>query len=192
MTIDDGTLYRAAGISAAVAIVAFVISGVALALFFGGAGQVWGPVNDVFIAIWAIALLLPMLAVDRIAGPQTGIWLRIVTVAAIAGAILAAVGQLLLVVGVIDLQTSYVTGGIGIVPVLVWMVALVVLAGPMHRLPRTIGWLAGGAVVLVVVGLVITAVTTGPPSWVAWLAVAVVFVLWMGSMATSFLGRATA
>jgi len=192
MMIETETLYRAAGISAAVAVVAFVISAIALALFFGGAGQIWGPINDVFIAACMIALILPILAVDRMAGGQTGIWLRVVTVAALAGAILAATGQLLLVAGVIDLPTSYITGGLGFAPVLVWMVALVVLAGPLGLVPTAIGWLAGAGLVLVAIASVSTAITMGPPTWLAWTAVVVVFALWMGSLATSFLGRTAA
>jgi len=188
MMIDHETLYRAAGVSALGAVVAFVASAIALALFFGGAGQFWGPVNDVLISIWLIALLLPMLAVYALAGDQAGLWLKVVTIAAMAGAVLGAVGQLLLVGGVIDLQTSFVTGGLGILPVVIWMIALVVLAGPMDALPATVGWLAAAAIMLVIVGAVTTSITTGPPSWLAWLAVVVAFALWMGSLATSFLG----
>lgn len=191
MMIETAALYRAAGISAAVAVVAFVISAVALALFFGGAGRFWGPVNDVFIAICMIALILPILAIDRMAEGEAGIWLRVVTVAALAGAVLAATGQLLLVVGVIDLQTSYVTGGLGFLPVLVWMMALVVLAGPLDLVPAAVGWLAAAGLVLVVIASISTVITMGPPTWLAWAAVVVVFALWMGSLATSFLGGAT-
>lgn len=191
MMIESASLYRAAGISATVAVVAFVISAIALALFFGGAGTFWGPVNDVFIAICMIALILPILAIDRMAEGQAGIWLRVVTVAALAGAVLAATGQLLLVVGVIDLQTSYVTGGLGFLPVLVWMLALVVLAGPLGLVSAAIGWLAAAGLVLVAIASVSTVITMGPPTWLAWAAVVVVFALWMGSLATSFLGRAT-
>jgi hypothetical protein len=190
MMIETEALYRAAGISAAVAVVAFVISGIALALFFGGAGRFWGPVNDVFIAICMIALILPILAIDRMAEGQAGIWLRVVTVAALAGAVLVATGQLLLVGGVIDLQTSFVTGGLGFLPVLVWMAALVVLAGPLGLVPTAIGWLAAVGLVLVVIASVSTVITMGPPTWIAWTAVAVVLALWIGSLATTFLGRA--
>ena len=41
--LSDSQLYPAAGASAVVSIIALVISGVALALFFGGAGAFWGP-----------------------------------------------------------------------------------------------------------------------------------------------------
>jgi hypothetical protein len=192
MMMETAALYRAAGISAALAVVAFVISAIALTLFFGGAGQIWGPINDVFIALCMIALILPIVAIDRMAEGQAGVWLRVVTVAALAGAVLAASGQILLVVGVIDLQTSYVTGGLGFLPVLVWMMALVVLAGPLDLVPAPIGWLAGAGLVLVMIASVTTVVTMGPPAWLAWAAVVVVFALWIGSLATTFLDQGQA
>jgi len=192
MMVDSTALYRVAGVSAAVALVALVISAVALALFFGGAGQVFGPINDVFIAVALLALVLPILAVDRITGTQAGLWLRIVTVAAIAGVALAAIGQLLLVVGVIDLQTSYVAGGLGILPVLIWIVALAVLAIPLGVLPVWIGWLASAAIALVIVASLIAVATTGPVAWVAWAAVVAALCAWLWSLAATFMSRAAA
>lgn len=191
MMVDSTALYRAAGVSAAVALVALVVSAVALALFFGGAGRVFGPINDVFIAVALIALVLPILAVDRITGTQGGLWLRIVTVAAITGVALAAIGQLLLVVGVIDLQTSYVTGGLGILPVLIWVVALAVLAIPLGVLPAWIGWLASATIALVIVASVIALATTGPLAWLAWAAVVAALCAWLWSLAATFMSRAT-
>src|SRR5262245_14678381 len=128
MMLDDASLYRIAGISTVVALIAFVISAIALGLFFGGAGEVFGPINDVFIAIALVSLIPAIIAVDRLAGADTGLWLRIISILAVVGAIIGAAGQLLLVVGVIDLDTSYVTGGIGFLPVVIWIIAIAVLA----------------------------------------------------------------
>jgi hypothetical protein len=192
MVLESGALYRAAGLSGVVALVALVVAAVTIALFFGGAGQVFGPINDVFVAIMVIALILPILAVDRLAVGQAGLWLRIVSVGAITGAVLVAVGQLLLVVGVIDLETSFVTGGLGIIPVLVWIVALIVLAVPLGILPSPVGWLAGGAIALIVVGSLVTVVTTGPIAWAAWIAVGVILAVWLANLSATFLGRAAA
>ena len=47
-------LYRLASLSSWIALVALVLSGIALALFFGGAGQFWGPVNDGFLVVTAV------------------------------------------------------------------------------------------------------------------------------------------
>jgi hypothetical protein len=192
MFLESGALYRAAGLSGVVALVALVVAAVTIALFFGGAGQVFGPINDVFVAIMVIALILPILAVDRLAAGQAGLWLRIVSVGAITGAVLIAVGQLLLVFGVIDLETSFVTGGLGIIPVLVWIVALIVLAVPLGIFPSSVGWLAGAAIALIVVGSLVTFVTTGPIAWAAWIAVGVALAIWLANLSASFLGRASA
>lgn len=192
MMIESSVLYRAAGLSAVVALIALIVSAIAIALFFGGAGQIYGPINDVFVAVTMIALILPILAIDRAAGAQAGFWLRIVTVGAIAGAVLIAAGQLMLVVGIIDLRTSFVTGGLGIIPVLIWIVALVVLAVPLGVLPGSLGWLAGAVIALVVVGSVVAMATTGPVAWVTWATVVVVLVAWLGSLAATFMSRTTA
>ncbi len=189
MMIESGVLYRAAGVSAVVALIALLVSAVAIALFFSGAGQVYGPINDVFVAITVLALVLPILAVDRAAGAQAGLWLRIVTVGAIAGAVLVAAGQIMLVVGIVDLQKSFVTGGLGIVPVLIWIVALIVLALPLGLLPGSLGWLAGAAMALIAVGSVVAATTTGPVLWGAWTAVVVVLAVWLAALSSSLLSR---
>jgi hypothetical protein len=191
MTFDDQTLYRTAGASAALALLTLVLSGIALALFFGGAGQFWGPVNDVLISLTAIALLLPMIAVDRLAGDAVP-WLRAVTIAAIAGSLLIAVGQFALVAGIISLEGSYVTGGLGVLPVLAWMVAVVILSFGVHVLPTTIG--AGAAVALALILVVATMgfITTGPFLWLAGGVLLLALVVWLGTLSAGLLGSATA
>jgi hypothetical protein len=91
--LPDSDLYRAAGASTIVAIIALVAAGVAFALFLGGAGAIWGPVNDLFVVVTAIAMIVPMLAVDRLAADQGIGWMRIVTIVAVLGALLIAVGR---------------------------------------------------------------------------------------------------
>ena len=192
MVVQSEALYRAAGVSGIIALIALVVSAVALALFFGGAGQIYGPINDVFVAITMLALLLPILAVDGVAGPQTGLWLRVVTVAALTGAVLAAVGQVLLVAGVIDLETSFITGALGIVPVLIWIVALIVVSLPLGILPASIGWLAAAAMALILVGSLLSSVTNGPIAGLAWTAVVAMLALWLGNLSTALLQRGAA
>src|SRR5215212_2664971 len=99
VTMMTADLYRLAGISTWVAMVALVLSGIALALFFGGAGAFWGPINDGFIVVTAIALIPAALAVDRLASGDAAPWVRLLTVAAIAGLVVMAAGQSLLIVG---------------------------------------------------------------------------------------------
>ncbi len=190
MMIDSSTLLRAAGLSAIVALVALIASGVTLALFFGGAGAIWGPLNDLTTAVMLAALLLPVVAVDRLASPGSGVWLRIVTVAAIAGLTLAAVGQAALVAGVIDLETSFVTGGVGIVPFFAWLVALAVLSLGRGILPPSIGWLVVGVIALSILLTITAGLTSGPILWVASIALLAALVGWMASLGSMLMDRA--
>jgi len=142
MTLGDIAAYCALA-----AIAALVVAGITLALFFGGAGDYWGPVNDIFSAL-ALLLLLPvMLSVLRLSPDDIGPWFAIVTYAAIAGVLIGAVGQVVLVLGGISLQTSFVTGGVGIMPVLAWAIGLAVLVFTRDMLSVTVGWLLAGALV---------------------------------------------
>jgi hypothetical protein len=187
--IDSAALYRLAGWSAAIAVVTLVISGIALAIFFR-IGEPWGSINDAFIVLTALALIPPMLAIDPLAGDQAG-WLRAVTIAAIAGALLISIGQTLLIVRVISLEGSYVTGGIGVLPVLVWVVALMVLAFATGVISTTIGWTALASLVMVVAMSVVGAVTLGPALWVAAVALLVALAAWLVALASELLRLST-
>jgi hypothetical protein len=179
LELDDSGLFRSAGSSALIGVVFLAAAAITIALFFGGAGQFWGPVNDVFVALLLLAIILPVLAVDRLAGPGAQPWIRIVTVAALAGLTLGAVGQILLVAGVIDLQTSFITGGLGIIPFYAWLVALAVLAFGPGVLPTTVGWLVVAIIALTVGMAVISTITMGPALWVACVALAGVLAVWL-------------
>lgn len=141
-----------AGYATFAAIVTLVLSGAALALFFGGAGAFWGPVNDVLIAVSLFLLIPALLAVRELArSAGVGTWFEALTLLALAGMVLAAIGQLLLVVRVIDLQASFVTGGLGTLPFLVWMGAVSYLALNGQVLSRAVGlWGAGFLLVCLV------------------------------------------
>lgn len=186
---DDQTLFRVAGVSAAAAIPLLVISGIALALFFGGQGAFWGPVNDVFISLTMIALLLPIIAVDRLAG-DCAAWLRPVTVVAFAGCVLVAVGQFALVAGIISLQTSFVTGGVGFLGVVVWLVALAILALGMGVIPAPIGWLSVAALAMIVVEAIVGMLSTGPALWLASVVLLTALVGWLGTLSAGLLAEA--
>lgn len=151
------TLGELAAASAVAAIATLLIAGLSLAFFFGGAGSFWGPVNDVFSALSLLLLVPVMLAVLRLAPDDIGPWFAIVTLAAVAGALLGAIGQVLLVAGGISLQTSFVTGGIGIMPVLAWAIGLAVLVFTRDMLSVVAGWLLVGVllstVLLTVAGI---------------------------------------
>jgi hypothetical protein len=85
-----------------------------------------------------------------------------------------------------------VTFGIGVVPVLVWMGALIVLALPMDVLPPIVGWTAALTLGLIGVAVATSLVTTGPLLWVAGFVVAAGFVLCWSSLAMSLLRSASA
>jgi hypothetical protein len=178
-------LYRLAGLSSWVALVALVLSGIALALFFGGAGDFWGPVNDALIVVTAIALLPAVVAVARLAGDRGAPWVVILTVATNAGLILIAVGQALLIVGRLSLEGSFVTGGIGVVPVIAWIVLIAVLGLGAGILPSSTGWLAVAALAGIVAASVLGALTQGPWLWVAGVALLVALSAWLAGLATT-------
>ena len=188
---DDQTLYRTAGISAGIALVTLVISGIALGLFFGGAGAFWGPINDVFIAATGFALLLPILAVDRMAVAEAP-WIRVVTILVIGGALLMAIGQLLLVAGVITLNDSFITGGLGFATILIWLVALVALAFGWHAIPTVVGTLAAVSLGLVAVTAVVGMATTGPALWIACAVLLAALTAWLASLAAGLMARVPA
>ena len=190
--LSDSQLYPAAGASAVVSLIALVVSGVALALFFGGAGAFWGPVNDMFLVVTVLALILPILAVDRLAAEQGAGWMRFVSIAAILGAILIAVGQTALVIGALSLEGSFVTGGIGFIPIVVWLVALVVLSLGSGALPPLVGWAAVAVLVLIGVEALVTAVAMGPLVWIASIALLVALVAWLWALSSTLLSRAPA
>jgi hypothetical protein len=190
--LPDSDLYPAAGASAVVALIALVISGITLALFFGGAGAFWGPVNDMFIVVTVLALILPMLAVDRLAA-EAGIgWVRLVTIGAVLGAILIAVGQTALVLGFLSLQGSFVTGGLGFIPIVVWLVALVVLTFASGVLPSPVGGAAVVVLVLIGVEALVGSATYGPLLWIASIALLAALVAWLWILSSTLLARAPA
>lgn len=188
---DDQALFRAAGLSAALAIPLILVAGIAIALFFGGRGAFWGPVNDLFVALTCLALLLPILAVDRVAA-ENAPWMRWVSIAAFVGCVVIAVGQVALVLGRIDLQTSFVTGGVGAMGLLAWMIALAVLALGLGVLPASIGWLSVITLALIVLEAAIGLATTGPVLWVASLVLVLTIVGWLGTIGAGLLERAGA
>jgi hypothetical protein len=183
-------LYRLASMSTWVALVALVLSGIALALFFGGAGEFWGPVNDALIVVTVLALVPTVLAVARLSGERGAPWVALITAIAIAGLVLVGVGQTLLIVGRLSLDGSYVTGGLGILPVIAWIVLTAILGIAMDVLPDRTGWLAVATLVAIVVFSLTAAITVGPVLWVEAVALLAIISLWLGSLATMLAGGA--
>lgn len=147
------------------AAVTMAASMVAISLFFAGAGAFWGPVNDLLVVATVLLLLPAMAVLPRLARPVAGRWFGAISLAAAAGVMVIASGQLALVAGLITLDTSFVSGGLGILPVIVWIGATVV---PSLRVPALGRATAVWAVALLaLVGLtvvVLLALTTDTPT----------------------------
>ena len=185
-------LYRLASVSSWVALVALVLSGVALALFFGGAGEFWGPVNDALTVVTAVALIPVVVTVAVLVAGYGAPWPMILGTAAIAGLILIAAGQSLLIIGRLSLDGSYVTGGIGVAPVLVWLVLVAVLGLRGSGLPTTVGWLAAVVLLAIVIVSVLAVITRGPALWIAGVGLLIALAAWLAGLATTFGERAAA
>jgi len=183
---------RLAGYSAFGAVGALVISGIALALFFGGAGDFWGPINDVFITLNALLLIPPALVLSLVVRDQAGDWFRIASVVGVAGLLVIGVGQLLLVIGVITLQGSFVSGGIGLVPLLGWMVALAVVSLGSHALSASIGWSVVATLALALGTTAAYMLAPGALTWILSGGMALAIAWWMASLGVELLGRAAA
>jgi hypothetical protein len=169
--VSSDRLARAGGIGAVLAIPVLLVSVITLALFFGGAGAVFGPLNDLTVAMDAILLLPAVVALAehvsderRQRGLPTARWFVWLSGLAVAGFVLIAVGQVLLVLVVISLEGSFLTGGVGVLPVLAWLVGIAWLglraADPAGPEIRALGRWAAAVLVAVVVASILSA--TGP------------------------------
>jgi hypothetical protein len=190
VSLEEADLFRFGGYSALAAIPAIILSGVFLALFFGGFGDFYGPLNDVFAALFLLLTILPAIAVYAIYRDQVGAWFGILTWLAVGGMLVAAIGQLILVVRIIDLQTSFVTGGVGITPVLVWLGALAYLVLRQGQLPTAIGWLLVGALAFALLLTLSSAARIGVGVWVFSLALLVAFCGWYWILGSELLRQA--
>jgi hypothetical protein len=140
-----GTLLRVAGYGALGAIATLVVAGVALGIFFSDteAFAIFGPINDVTTAV-TLMLMVPAVAVlHRLVRGSGVAWFRYLSVLTIAGMAVAAAGLLLLVVRVIDLEGSFIVGGLGMLPFLAWVIVTAYLSLRGRLLSRTLGaWIA--------------------------------------------------
>jgi len=154
---------RRAGSSTLLAVGTLGLSAAALWLYFGDAGEIFGPVNDALLAA-TFALLAPAVAaVRQLARGAAGRWFDIASAAALAGIATAAIGQVLLIVGLLPLAGSFVTLGVGALLVVGWTGALAVIALRHGVLGRAVGWWAVvlvGATVVTTVGTPLTGLGT--------------------------------
>ncbi len=173
---------------------AMVLATVAISLYFGGAGDFWGPVNDLLVAATVLLLVPAVLSVRRVAGETAGSWLSALTVLALVGIVVMAAGQIALVVRLIDLQASFTTGTIGILPTLAWLGGTGVLALRTGTLARPVGWWAFTfvlAAIVTAVAIPLVSMDTPTLSLVFGGPLVVALIGWMVSLARD-LGRRTA
>lgn len=138
---------RRAAAAARIATVTLVLSAIALALFFGGMGAFFGPINDVLFGATFLLLVPAILATHRLAGRT---WFSAAALVAILAIVELGIGQALLVTGVISLGTSFATLGIGMAGVMVWAIALAALALRDQLLTPAVGtWLVAFGIALV-------------------------------------------
>jgi hypothetical protein len=109
VTESSSTLLRTGGYAAFAIIPLLVAAGVAFWLFLNGAGPIFGPINDLLVATCLLLLALPVLAIRALAAGDLGAWFDVLTWLALAGLALAVVGQVLLVIGILPLEGSFVT-----------------------------------------------------------------------------------
>ena len=185
---ENALLFRLAGASALFAIPALLLAGLFLALFFGGRGEAYGSLNDIFSALTLLLLILPAIAVYIGTHAAAGSWLAVVTWLAVAGMVMGAAGQVLLVLGVINLQASFVTGGIGIVPVLAWAISVAVLSLGLRQLSSPLGWLT---IAVLVLALLLTLASSlhweGVRPWLLVGGLITALVAWLGTLGRDLL-----
>jgi hypothetical protein len=178
------TFGELAGGAALAAIGSLLISAVTIALFFGGAGDFWGPINDIFVSVTLILLIPIIIAVLRLSPDDIGPWFAFVCGAAIGGALLGAIGQVLLVVGIIDLQASFVTGGIGVTPIVLWGVALAHLVLTRDMLSVVVGWTLLAILVSVLAVIVASLVAPGGVTAALSVVMLAALVAWLALLST--------
>lgn len=130
------------------AIGTLVASTASLALFFAGAGGVFGPINDLLLAATFVLLVPAVLAVGHLPGAPS--WLRRLGAFALGGMAILVVGNILLVAGLVPLPVSFGTVSIGIVALLVWGAGAGHLALQGRILERGVGrWIVATGITFV-------------------------------------------
>jgi hypothetical protein len=162
------------------------LSTVALALFFGGAGATFGPINDLLLAATFVLLVPAVMAVRR--DPRAPGWLGALGALALVGMAILVIGNVALVARLIPLQASFVTVSLGIVALLGWGVGVGVVALRGRILEPAVGrWIAATAIAFVLAAAGWALLPIGAWSLLG-VALFVTFTGWLVSLARA-LGR---
>ena len=180
-------LAHIAGYSAIAAVPVVILAGITVALFFRGAGDWLGPANDLLSVLALLLLLTPVLALNALHLSYAGGWLPILTLMALAGILVAALGQTLLVAGAISLGTSFITGGLGVVPLLIWAVAILVLGFQHQALPVYLSWLLLGVLALATALTIASMLGYPAAAWLLAVLLLIVLCAWLGCLGRELL-----
>jgi hypothetical protein len=161
---------------------------VSIGLFFGGAGSIFGPINDVTTAATLLLIVPGVLAIRRLARGRVGGWFSVLSFLTVGGLALAAGGLISLVAGLITLNDSFVTGGVGILPFLGWLGALALVGLRGGVLTRRVGWLSAGALgASILSGAISPFLPMSVLVFVVGLPLLALFVLWLWVTGTDLL-----
>lgn len=178
------------GISALAAVPTLILAGVTLALFFNGKGDWLGSANDLLSALALLLLIMPVWVFYRLYQGQTGGWLLYSTVAAFVGIGLASAGQVFLVIRIIGLNASFVTGGIGIIPIILWAIAFLLLTLQHGPLPSSLGWLLVAVLILSAISTLASSVHWQGATWAFSALLVAMLCTWLGSLGVALLHSA--
>lgn len=182
---------RTASASLRAALITLTLSVIAISLYFGGGGDFWGPLNDILVAATVLLFLPAVIVVRQLSARAAGGWLTVLTIAGLAGILIIAAGQVALVVGLIELETSFATGTVGVLMVVTWLAGSGVLAVRSRVLSRSVGWWAlafVGAVAATAVAIPMVSADTPTLSLLFGGPLLIALVGWMLSLARD-LGR---
>lgn len=135
------------GISAVAAGALLLVSGLCLAVFFRTNDDRWGRANDTTTALFAIAMVTPVVEVRR-RRPEAGAWVTVTTALAVVGLLAIAVTSGLTAGKRLDWRISAGAGGVGFAAYLLWMATASVGFTRPGGLPGTLGWWGLGALAL--------------------------------------------
>jgi hypothetical protein len=128
----DARLFHRAGIAAIAGAVVLVLTAFLLVVGATGLTSAFGWANDVAV-VAAFALLGPgIIATSRLGRATVRRWFDAVSWLALAGILVLAAGQLLLVGGVIRIGPAFVAVGFGMSAVLAWGIGYATLAWQGH------------------------------------------------------------
>lgn len=184
---DSKAFLTLGGVSSLLAIPALLLAGYFLVLFFAKRGDQYGSLNDFFSAVTLLLLILPALGLYRLGRGDAGSWFTVVTWLAVGGMLIGAFGQFALVLKFIGLGTSFITGGVGIAPVIAWGVSIAALSFARTGIPHVIAWTAVAVLCMTFLLIAASGVHQKTATNALAAALVVALVAWLGAMGVKLL-----